>query len=439
MRKTDEILSLIMYSALIIGFAARLYLIIFLPIWHDEAFSIFTGLKPVADIVSGRADSVHPPGYYLLIKLLSTVSIHLVWLRLATLAFFLVNTLLLYRLSKLWFSRIAAVFTVVAYALSGYFFIFDWQVRMYTATVTLMLSSLLLLSQPLTKRRLISWTLLNLIGLYFDYSFYWYFFPLLVGVSIMALQRRHWRKQVLSLWTTTLIFLVSWGLVFIRVYDRGMSGIAWAFNHVYPSILIPYLFGSHQLFWATLVMASLFCYGLWRVMRRKRPREFFLLAGGSFGGLVLGIGYSFAFRPLFHLRSVQVVALVVLMLTGVGIATVWRRWQWLASGIIVLLSINFLGHVAGIRAHSGRYLIQFLPWQQVVLQLNHGQISQVFIRPNFQRLKTPLLLWGLEYTLSGYESLFSRSIPYSLIDEKTRTPDCPNYAGANIEIYGCGN
>ena len=127
------------------------------------------------------------------------------------------------------------------------------------------------------------------------------------------------------------------------------------------------------------------------------------------------------------------------MLTGVGIATVWRRWQWLASGIIVLLSINFLGHVAGIRAHSGRYLIQFLPWQQVVLQLNHGQISQVFIRPNFQRLKTPLLLWGLEYTLSGYESLFSRSIPYSLIDEKTRTPDCPNYAGANIEIYGCGN
>lgn len=168
-----------MWSYLIIfaGFILRLLLAYKLPIWHDEAYSIWASTTPLLNILRGITDPVHTPGYYLFIKLWSMFSFHLFWFRLSSLLFYIFNAILLQKLTRR-IHRSLPIFVLFLYACSGYFLIFDWQVRMYTLVVTLILISLNIYIHAASQYRyLILFTIVNAVGLYIDYAFFLVFRP----------------------------------------------------------------------------------------------------------------------------------------------------------------------------------------------------------------------------------------------------------------------
>ena len=83
---------------IILGLLTRLWLIYKLPLWGDEAYSIWAIEQPWLKILNNTVDPVHPPGYYVFLKLWGSISDHLFWLRLSSLFAFSLNIWLLIKL-----------------------------------------------------------------------------------------------------------------------------------------------------------------------------------------------------------------------------------------------------------------------------------------------------------------------------------------------------
>jgi hypothetical protein len=60
---------LLLVTALLGGFALRLYRLGAESLWYDEAVSVWLAQKPIAAMVAHTAGDIHPPGYYLLLHL----------------------------------------------------------------------------------------------------------------------------------------------------------------------------------------------------------------------------------------------------------------------------------------------------------------------------------------------------------------------------------
>ena len=146
-QKPKSWIRIFLFISILVGFLSRFYLAFSTPIWHDEAYSIWASTTPLLRIISGITDPVHPPGYYIFLNFWSFPTTHLLWMRMSTLLFFIANALILYQIGKKIRTPFYGFILIFMYVFSGYFIIFDWQVRMYTFIDTCILFSLLFLME----------------------------------------------------------------------------------------------------------------------------------------------------------------------------------------------------------------------------------------------------------------------------------------------------
>jgi uncharacterized membrane protein len=205
--------------SIVFGLVGRMFIIVGAPLWYDEAYSIWAAQAPLSQILTAEIDPVHTPGYYLLLRTFMIISDHLVFLRSTTLLFFCLNIFLLYQLTKRAVCPEFAAIATMLYSLSGYFLIFDWQVRMYTATL-----SLILLSQYVGLRvkeenhrnntSLFLLGIIDLTGLYLAYAYVWYFFP---KYAFELLMNFRLRKRFIKIGITGIFSIVGF-LAYISPY-----------------------------------------------------------------------------------------------------------------------------------------------------------------------------------------------------------------------------
>ncbi|MDO8551550.1 MAG: hypothetical protein Q7S03_02620 [bacterium] len=202
------------------GLGARLYLTWVLPAWLDEIASIITAKAPVLKILEGVADPGHLPGYYLILKIYSSFSDHLFWLRTSSLLFFIFNVFLLRKIGEILKDRLFSLLLIFLYVFSGYFIVFDWQARMYTGVSTLIFASYLLL----LRKRILFFTLVNIIGRYFDYAYFWYFIPLAFYISWLFIinKTKGYRDFLYSVLISSFAFLF-WIPFLKRNYELGLT------------------------------------------------------------------------------------------------------------------------------------------------------------------------------------------------------------------------
>ena len=151
--------------------------------WNDEGITLGLVGRDVPTILGSAAADIHPPGYYLLLK---------VWHGLtgdsefALRAFSALSGLalvaLLYRLGRVYFDRLAAVAAAFLGALSPFLVYYSQEARMYALAAALAAASFLLFSlwlrssrppgSPYGDRRLaIAYCLVTASGLYTHYAF----------------------------------------------------------------------------------------------------------------------------------------------------------------------------------------------------------------------------------------------------------------------------
>lgn len=293
---------------------------------------------------------------------------------------------------------------------------------MYTGLLTLILSSIYFY---LTKRWKL-FTLVNIIGLYFDYGFFWYLAPLVFLVW-------HNKKMFWSLAISLSLFSLWVPFNFFR---GGLMGITWLKDFIAPDFFIPYFLGTHEHLAMTLLFLSLAALGLILLRRTKLREPVIIIFFPAAVSLVATLIFSYLFSPLLHERSLQIVGLATLFLISLGIYQVFLHQRLIAWFIGGLYLLNFFLAVSLFFTHPGKMMVDFLPWKTLKAQkIEKTDIRFVIFKVKDKSVLSPII-WGLKYSLWGKETLGSRQIPVFTVGEKS-TSNCQMIYDQELQIYGC--
>jgi uncharacterized membrane protein len=426
----------------VVGLVGRIFIIVGAPLWYDEAYSIWAAQAPLSQILTAEIDPPHTPGYYLLLRAFMAISDHLVFLRSTTLLFFCLNIFLLYRLAKRAIGPEFAAIATIIYSLSGYFLVFDWQVRMYTPIVSLiLLSQYIGLAIRQSKHRdnksLLLLGLVDVFGLYLDYAYVWYFFPK-VAVELLYVLRS--RKQLGKVALTGSFSIIGFLALFPHIFARfsdGIGGIIWVEGLLSPTFFIPFFFGFFVRGDVESVILVLFLLFMLLTLMYRKHRfiiDNLVVAGISF---TFTLSFSFIVKPLFHVRSLQIIGLALLFLMSNTALILFRRKPRSLHLIFAAQLSVFVFALVSTVFQVDRTLAHYLPWKNFAIQndLDRYAVIRYVITPENT---THLYPWGLEYTLSGKESLGARAYTYAeSSQEEIEKKNCVQLAESSVHVYGC--
>lgn len=328
---------------ILIGLMVRMYLVVALPLWADERDSVSYMELPVSTIVSGAINVTHPPGYSLFLKTWSAVirSTSAIGLRTSTLVLYVVNALLLYALGRRYLSERYGTMLLLAYSVSGYSVIFDWQIRPYTALVTLMLASLYLLTLDASLPVLISFAIVHVVGLFLDYGFVWYAgslccLLLLIWMLPRLQQRVGMHKGFLP---PLLISIVVYAAAWLPYWEigAGIRGIAWIQPYTVPSFFIPYFLGAAHKQEFFVLFLSLLCIG-GSVLLYHKKRGWWSVPPVVLAALSLYSTYVVNMLvPVLHVRNLQIVGIGLLFLYAAAFEWLAGKWKYVPFAIVFCL------------------------------------------------------------------------------------------------------
>lgn len=416
---------------ILIGVMGRIWVMFSAPTTGDEIYSIWTTTVPLKDILTGAADPVHPPGYYILLRSFAHLSDNLFFLRSLTLILFLVNLFLLFTLGKQTYdSEMGKIWTGL-YALSGYFVIFDWQVRMYTASLTLILLSLLLFE----RKRLVLFTIVNAAGLYCDYVYLWYLLPFIIIAGWLAFFKRSYRPVCLSLMISFGSFFIAYPWFFANL-NRGINGITWMKPYISPRYYVPYFLGNFTQ-QPVFVILHLGLLGILLGLTMPKINRVLQLVLGCvclslFGSLL----YSYFNKPLFHMRSLQIVALGIMFITGLCWQFIRKSIWWSSYALLAAQVVLFLISIKTILNSPDIVLVEYMNWKQILNDVHADNYVSIDYKVNDVK-KALLQPFGLEYSLARKDSWHAQPLKFTRIGDTSRTNACVPLTKSVIEIYGC--
>jgi len=372
------------------------------------------------------------------------ISTHVYWFRLLSVIAFAINVFLIKKFAEKLWKLNDSLILVFLYIFSGYFIIFDWQVRMYTLVVTLILSSLLVLSnlKSGTCRNVKVWigfTLINFLGLYIDYTFIWYFVPAAI-FSLLYFAVKKDRKLYYLFYSyiwSCLFFVFAIPSIFITS-SWGINGIKWMAGYISPGFFIPFFLGSHTTLLFTLVFLLLLTWGIYNLIRSRIYNfTFFAVVFSSLFSLILTLIYSHFFTPLFHVRSLQIVGFSVVLFYYFGLTILPQKIKPYVVGIIVPLFLcNFILVNNLIIKSPGSVIIDYFPWRDILDSTDLGSTKTVKYKIN-RKLPTLMLLYGLEYTLKGNENIGRKSVSLGVYKESGDNKGCVMFYNGLMGLYKC--
>ncbi len=163
--------------------------------WHDESFTALLAGRSIPDIIAITATDVHPPLYYVILHVWTTVlGSSDVAIRALSIVFLLAALVVLYRLMKRFINPGAARWGVVVAAVGPFTLRYGIEARMYTLAAFLLVSSTWFLLRYLeapSKRRAVLYTLSIAALLYTHY----FTFPV---VFVHGLFLYRWQFQSLK-------------------------------------------------------------------------------------------------------------------------------------------------------------------------------------------------------------------------------------------------
>ena len=351
-----HVIRILLFLAVIV----RLILLFSLPLWIDETYTLHAIQLPLINLIGGHAGLVPISGYYVFLAVLDRVWDNPYWLRFSTFLFFSANIILIRTVGKKILDSKYSDICVFLYIFSGYFVIFDWQMRMYTGTTTLILLSLITLFIPLSGKNKILFTLVLFVGLLYDYSFIWYFIALIVYLLIRIMfygEKDEIHRIFLSL--LSFIAYLPWVIMIKNNIPLGIQGITWLKPYISPNFTVPYFLGTHQFFLLIPPILTLIFIGIISIINKIDTDK---IAQMSIAVLITGdilYLYSIFVTPIFHQRSLQIVGIIILLLTAKGIYYLQKNKSIKPYFWYPIFIASFIGTIWNIYFNPGLILLKF--------------------------------------------------------------------------------
>ncbi|OGV92703.1 hypothetical protein A3B57_01370 [Microgenomates group bacterium RIFCSPLOWO2_01_FULL_47_10] len=333
----------------LISFSQKVRIISAASPWYDEQCTHFAVNRKVLEIFVGDADPVHTPGYFLILKAFTGIPHNIYTFRIISAVSFLISLKLFYLIGTKIKDEIFGYVLTIAYSYSVYFFNFDWQTRMYSVSLVTILASLLLLEKLgkfAHRRQLIIFSVVNLLGLYIDYAFFWYLMPLLCLSALNLVHQKNTllcRQIIVSILCSFAGFLLLYPEFFTNVY-LGLSGIRWTRENMVPAVFLAKFFGGSAGRFFLLYNISLFLAGIFQIFTSTNPipRKIILTA---LVGSLFAYGYSVLYTPLFHVRSLQIVGIAIIFALATFQYHLYRKNPRIYLLSVLPMITGFLIHV----------------------------------------------------------------------------------------------
>jgi len=331
------------------GFLLRLYQLGAQSLWYDETVSAFLASQSAADLIAHTARDIHPPLYYLLLRLWTFAAGDSEF----ALAFFSVfwGMLLIaitYRIARHLVDTPTGLLAALLVAVSPFHVWYSQEVRMYTlgsflGMVTLYALARLWRATGRPWRLWIAWISAAAVGLYTLY----YFAFLLVAENLFVLGNALWqwrRERRFDGWLwrwlgaqgVVILLYLPWLPIFYRQATnppvppwRSFTGAWSVLRDAWTALTLGQSVTPGQVWPALLIAAALYSFALWPD-REKRDGALsggvvrLLLAGYTFVPLALLYLFSYV-TPLFHVRYVFLYAGTFYIVLAWGLRRLWGR------------------------------------------------------------------------------------------------------------------
>ena len=310
--------------------------------WGDEGFTIDLAQKSIPGIISGTAADVHPPLYYLLVKIAYEIFGKQGWV------FHLVSlipcvVIIIFSMTTIWkkFGGSASVILITLACLSANAVRNNVEVRMYSWGALFVLLSFYSLYGILEKNRVKDYLLFGLFSLAAAYTHYYClisvaFFYLVLLVRALVSRKENLKKTLITC-VLTVIGYLPWFFIMLRTLTAKTESY-WIEEIPTFQESIQELFSGQFPLWLWCLIAVAFIFALLyetRIIKIEKTnkeqygirvdisafhitdRVVFLIAGiiSVIGTIGFGITISELIRPFYLVRyiyPVSVVAWVVL-------------------------------------------------------------------------------------------------------------------------------
>ncbi|MGB9723270.1 MAG: glycosyltransferase family 39 protein [Chloroflexia bacterium] len=341
---------------LVAALAVRLFRLTWPGIWSDEGFSIFLARSPLPDLMLGTANDLHPPLFYLLLKVWLLPGFSEVWVRLFSLLWGVAAVGLTYHIGRRLFRPAVGDWAALFLALSPLHTVYSREVRMYIVLVFLSALSLYLAWRWAVHPFRGAWAgcmAATLLALYTQ-NLALFLLPvenILVVATLVG--RRRWGALGHWLLGQGLLLLGYLPWLPITAYQALFHQAAWLaparpdqLRDVFPHLL----FGEPRLgqetwwllaayLWMAAALAGIGLY----LAKHREPWENILWGIGWFlllAGILVGMTTHF---PIFQEKQFLMLTVPMALLAGWGIAALPRAGRIAALLLfLILVAPSFL-------------------------------------------------------------------------------------------------
>ncbi|MCB0208393.1 MAG: glycosyltransferase family 39 protein [Anaerolineae bacterium] len=300
----------------LIGLLLRLYQLGEWSFWHDEALTVLLARQPVPQLIAITATDVHPPLYFLIVKLFLNFGQNEIIVRLPGVLFGAAAVVTIYWLGCLLFDERVGLMAAVIMAVSPLQLFYAQEARLYTQLLLLTLLSSCCFFQALRTDRYGWWAVFVVTATLAAYTAY-FAFPIFAAMALYVFLIERQRQKIFHF----LVAMVVVGLLYlpwVGVFIAQTRAVADTYWIAQPSPLVLFttlsgFFISYTLpsFWiaVSLVTTLLIIFVvlndgrhiIWRRHIDTKPLLWLLLWG--FIPLV-GTFLISLIQPIFQLRTV---------------------------------------------------------------------------------------------------------------------------------------
>lgn len=336
--------------------------------WGDEGFSIRLAKLPVSDMVAATAADVHPPLYYLFIRLLylifgnTGVAYHL-----SALLPYAVIMLIACTAVRKRFGILPAAIVVTMSSLMKQAVVYNIEARMYALAAMFIFIAYLAFFAVLQENKVWGWIVFCLSSLCAAYTHYYALISvafLFVMVIPLAISHKAYRKGLIAVYAAAILGYLPWLMILVQSFGRTADGW-WLTDIGNVRDYVLFLFDYPWLaVFSGICILCFFAYQLKIVTIKVAPHgkrqdrlDFQLgipekgaLSGETYwvlsgliavgGTAVVGFALSYIIRPFFLTRYLFPVSAMLYLTIGVCISRLKLRRVWCTLLIAAILWCN---------------------------------------------------------------------------------------------------
>lgn len=333
--------------------------------WGDEAFTINLVRHSVPEIIRRTAADVHPPLYYLFVKLMFSIAGGQGW------AYHLVSLIpcaiiIIFALTVIWkrFGGSVSIIFITLACLSNNAVKYNVEVRMYSWGALFVLLSFYYFYDILNDNRTRSYVLFVISSLAAAYTHYYCLISVVffyVTLMIYSLLKKENLKKVIIVYAVTIVGYLPWFFIMLQSMLKRV-GSYWISTIPTLEESIKYIFSDQFPFWIWILIVILMVIvlfyetGILKISDKHEKRYsirldiasarcssilVWIFAGvlSVFGTVGFGIIISKLVRPFYTLRYIYPVSIIAWLLLGIMVSRLKGKKLYVIIFVLLMLSI----------------------------------------------------------------------------------------------------